>query len=468
MPSKTNDGRQPPRNIFEKRVNRRDALVASSLGVAGFFISACGGSSPSTGGGGTISGKPGTASVMFDMEYGGVPGSMAKYWKKLAAAAQRERSLNVSLSQVNYSNLDARLQAAHAAKDGPTLQTFYPGFPSFPFGVAGSIVPVGPFLRGANKVEDWLFAVDGYQIDGEYWGVPFYAEQALLAANRKVLAEAGIDLGERFESWDEFVSVAERAKQGGIDAPVMIGAADGFNAEKWIQAGSMSEVSGFATLADFAIGNVGVDEPGVATWADWFTDMREKRIMNGDAGDITEQQAITRFLGGEGAFMMVYPGAVFTAKNADDFQIVGYPGGPSPLAAPAAVAGDILMFTSYGEDQEGSADLCDFLMETPQLQMFNKITGEFPCNRNFDSSGLERLPSEAWDLLTSSDPAPVWIHNFMPRAQVTALYDLGPRSVKGEDPDSIRAGYEKRMKTFQEQNAAEASLVQQFVDQLEE
>ena len=445
----------PARDNQGPRYTRRKLLIAGSVGAASMYFA-----------GGAAASSSNNVTVTFDMEYAGTPGSMQRFWTLLAArAAKANRGFTLTTSFVPYANLDARLQSNHAARQGSTLETYYADFPLYPYIVQGAITPVDPYLSGNDKPSDWLFILD-QKINGKYWGVPFYGEQALLAANIAQLHKAGVDVGPNgFPSWTAFTQACAKLKKAG-STPVMMGASDGYNAEKWMLAAEMTGIASLKTLGQFALNDLPVTAPGVSTWADWFQELHKNKWNNSDAANITEQQAITNFLNGKGAMMMLYPGAIFTAKNHADYRIIGFPRGPGPLSAGAAVAADLLMMTSYGANKPAAAKFLTWLQEPAQLALFNQTTGEFPCNTKFDASHLPPLPKQAWDLLTKSKPTPTWAHNYIPREHVAILYDIGPKSVGGAAPAAIRKEYVQKMDAWRSGSTAEVQLLQKFVQGL--
>ena len=443
---------------LDATVTRRRALGLGAAGLGAFYLAACGGSSTGAGAGRDVA-------AVFDFEYAGRPGSMKRYWESLAdrlAASELDARLT-DLQLVPYANMQARLQSNHAARRGPELETWFPDWFTYEFIAQDALVPVEDNV-GAGATDDWLFT---NRIGGKYWGAPFYAEQALLVANRDHLNAAGVEVGRRLESWPSFMDACERIRRRG-ETPITIGVADGFAADKWAQAISMEFMDSVKQLGENLLGELATDEPVISAWIERFGELTAKRYVNADVNDTTDQQALERFLGGEGAFAMIAPGAIF-GERPERFQIVGYWGGPGRYAAPVAVAGDLVLMTAHGENREAAGRVVEFMQEPAQLALFNEVTGELPCNRRFDPDGLGELARASWDLLVEPGDGKVatWPRNYIPTIGVNNVMELAPRAFDGESPAALRAELDGRNAQYRERNSAQASQFQDYLDSIE-
>jgi ABC-type glycerol-3-phosphate transport system substrate-binding protein len=442
---------------WDRAYTRRQALGVGAAGVGAFYLAACGGGSSSSGGR--------DVAAVFDFEYAGKPGSMNRYWKALRDRLEQSDvdARLTDLAFVNYANMEARLNSNHAARRGPTFETWFPNWFIYEFITQDALTPVQDHVRD-GATDDWLFA---QQIDDKYWGMPFYAEQALLIANKRHLEKAGVEIDDRLESWDAFMSACAKVKRTG-ELPVMIGAGDGFACDKWSLASSTEFMDSVKQLPLNLLGELPTDEPVVSAWMDHFNQLSRDGYVNDDVAKITEAQSLDRFLAGEGAFAMLYPGIVFD-KDPEQFRVVGYWNGPGRYAAPIAVSGNLLLMTSYGENKEAAGRIADFMQEPEQLQLFAKITGELPCNRNFDPSGLGELERTAWRLMTNPGPGKVvtWPRDRMPTVSVDVIWELGPKAFTGESPAALRSAYTARLERYREQNSAQMEVYKQYVDTID-
>jgi ABC-type glycerol-3-phosphate transport system substrate-binding protein len=443
---------------WDRAYTRRQALGVGAAGVGAFYLAACGGSSSS--GGGT------DVAAMFDFEYAGKPGSMQRYWQALSDRLARSGvdARLTDLQMVNNANMQARLQSAHAAGRGPTIESWYPDWFTYEFIYQDALSPVEDYV---GSTDDWLVS---NKIDGKYWGAPFYAEQAVLVANRKHLQKAGIDIGvgERPDSWEQFMGYCARIKRTG-EIPIMMGVADGFGAERWAQPITMAFMDSVKTLGESILGKVPTDDPTVSAWMERFNELARDGYVPDDVTKLTEQQSVERFLDGEGVFASLNPGAV-AKEDPETYQVIGYWRGAGRYSAPVAVSGNLVLFTSYGENKEAAGRIVDFMQEPAQLKLFSDITGELPCNSKFDASGLSEIPRTAWNLMNDPGEGKVvtWPRNYVPTVGVNIVFDLAPRAFDGESASVLRADYDERMEKYRDQNSAQAAQLEKYLGSIED
>lgn len=430
---------------------RREAIIGGGIGAAALVLGCNSDDGEGAGGAAPVA-------VTFDYEYAGKPGSMEKYWRELQKRlADADEGVTISdLRFVDFSNMLARLQAAHAAKKGATLETYYQGYYTYLFKTQGAITPIDEYV-GEDEIEDWILT---RPIDGEHWNMPFLAESALVVANRENLEKARVELPERWASYEDMTATFEQIKKAGI-TPVMLGASDGFGIVTWMQAMTMAYSDGYGDLTEFQIGNKSVEDPGVSVWCDQLAQFYRDGYINEDASKIADQQAVDRFIKGEGAFQMLNPGKL---PEDDKWTLVPYWKGPSPLSAEAAVAGSGIVMTSYGDNKEAAGSLLRFMQAGPQLDLFNEVTGELPCNRSFDSARLKGIHAQQWELFSQDDPAPWWPTENVDPAHVQIWIDLGPRIVGGDSPETVRAAYAERIAANREKDAATTEIMEKYAE----
>ena len=316
----------------------------------------------------------GAADVMFDFGYAGLPGSMAEFWRTVQerlAASDRGVTLG-DLTEVPFADITTRLQAAAAAKDGAVLQTMWPNFPTYGFFSQGVLEPLDNWIDPA-EMSTWL--VTGAPFEGHFYSSPLVLDMNPLVVNVAHLRAAGVEYeGGRFGSWESLVGVFDQLKDAGIQ-PVMMGGSDGLNLEKWFMASEMEFLNTKTDLADWGLGNVDVSEPYASAWIDHIVELRDGGYINEDAANLTEVQALERFVQGEGAFAMAFPAAVFNDESGD-FDVAGYWQGPGALSAPMGAEGSGIFMTNYGDNPEAGAEVLRFIHEPEQVQLYLETTGE--------------------------------------------------------------------------------------------
>src|SRR6476661_4044208 len=121
---------------WDRAYTRRQAIGVGAVGIGAFYLAACGGDSGSSGGR--------DVAAVYDFEYAGKPGSMKRYWNMLQerlAASDVDARLS-DLQLVPYANMQARLQSAHAARRGPTIETWFPDWFTYEFISQDALSPV--------------------------------------------------------------------------------------------------------------------------------------------------------------------------------------------------------------------------------------------------------------------------------------------------------------------------------------
>jgi ABC-type glycerol-3-phosphate transport system substrate-binding protein len=263
------------------------------------------------------------------------------------------------------------------------------------------------------------------------------------------------------------VDACRKLKRAGI-LPLMLGASDGFNIHYYTQQSAMEFGNSLAELPGFFIGKTPVDSPVVSGWIDQNEQLRQDGLVNADAGEITEGQALSRFGKGEGAFLMSNIGNISGLSNADDFTIVPLWDGPGAIGSVVAAAADGLMLAKSAENKEAAGKFTEFVHQPPQLELYHKVTGSLPCDRRFDIEPLNRPAREFMLALRDADPVAVWPYEHIPATGVTIGFELGSAVAAGRlSPSEARKSYEERVARYQDQNSQEVEQLTKYVETLE-
>lgn len=441
-----------------EHLTRRQLLRMGGGALAALSLPSCraGGS----GGAAAPQGSQAAQDIALTMGFGyaGRPGTMMQYFRDLRerlGAGERDVRL-ADIGEIDFQSLLPRLQAAHSAQDGPVLESWYQGFNTYQFSSPGFLEPLD-----AHVAEDvrgqWLFSG---QIGGSTYIAPFLTSVLVLAAHTENLTAAGIELPERLESWDAFVEVLQQAKAAGI-TPLMLGAADAFGIERLTLAGSAAHMDSIDQVPRYWLGDGDVAEPVVSEWIRHAVQLRDEGLINADAANVTDVQALSRFEAGEAAFMLLQPSNL---QDPGPLQVVPLWDGPGSLAPRAIVAGSGFEMTSYGANKEAAGRFLEFQHEPEQLALFWELTGNLPCNRNFDPSVLDPFNAAVWDLF-GTDPSPFWWEEHITSTHIGIIFDIGPSIISGRgDANSLVQDYDARCAEARERNRPEAELLAQYLD----
>ena len=449
-------------------ISRREVIRLGAAGLGGLLLAACGdgvtattAAAPGTAAPATAAPAVGAADVMFDFQYAGTPGSMAKFWQSVEQRlASRSNGVTLrELTEVPVADLTTRLQAAAAAKSGAVLQTMWPNFPTYGFFSQGVLEPLDNWIE-PDEMKSWL--VTGAPFDGHYYNAPLVLDMNPLVVNVAHLRAAGVEYeGGRFESWESLVSAFGQLKDAGI-LPVMMGGSDGLNLEKWFMASEMEFLDTKTDLADWGLGDVDVTEPYASAWIDHLVELRDGGYINEDAANLTEVQALERFVQGEGAFAMAFPAAVFNQESSD-FDVVGYWQGPGALSAPMGAEGSGIFITNYGENPAAGAEVIRFLHEPEQVQLYNELTGELPADSGLDTTSLSGMFQRAFGLL-KSDPEP-WFPNDFTHFDIifSVMYPLAQKVIASDASSSeLREEFRVEMEKWRDNNPISIEQLEGF------
>ena len=455
-------------------MSRRQAIKLGAAGVGGSLVVAACGDSDTAAAPAATTAAPGTTvaatvapadaepfDILFDMDYGGTPGSMSQYWRALI---ERFNAAGMGVEvgdarEVGIGDLFTAITAAHTAGEGADIETYFANSPTFGFLSQGVLHPMDDFVGGREEIDHWKFT--GAEFGGKQYHSPFFAEIGMMAVNKKILAAAGVDVPLRWESWEALMAAAQAVKANG-DTPILVGAADGFNAEKWEMAAQMEYMNSPFDLTRWVVGQASADEVYVTSWIDRMGQLVTDEIINDDAGIVTEQEAIDRFVAGEGAMMMLYPAVLFN-QDPEIFDVVGYWKGPGAISAGITTAGTGMVLTNIGRNPEGAGEFIKFLHQPDQLKLFNETTSELPCDDRFDPSGLAPLPAKTWEIL-NQDPEPIWIHDFAgPGIIGPIMYTLGSKLFL-EGPEGIKEQYIREIEDWRERNPENVETVTAFIE----
>jgi ABC-type glycerol-3-phosphate transport system substrate-binding protein len=447
---------------------RRQMLKHGGLGTMGLIIVACTGEEATT----TVPGVAttvgpgetaltGNLAFLFDYGYAGLPGSMAEFFRTAGQNFADQEGIEIEFTEVALADLAGRVTAAHAAGEGPVVQTYYTNYSSYEFFSQGVVEALGPWVGGEEEMQHWLFT--GHSFEGKRYNCPILAEIMMMAVNKDIMGAAGVDVPLRWESWDAMIVALRKVKANG-DLPVMIGSADGFNSEKWMMAGEMEFANDLTDITRWGLGETSIDDPVASSWIDRLDQLLTEGLVNSDAADITEQQALERFAAGEGSVMLLYPGVVF-ALGDEKYDVVGLWQGEGAISAPMAVGGTGIVMTEYGENKEAAGQFLAYLHAPEQSKLFFETTSELPTDDRFDSSILPPMAKKTWDLITA-EPPPYWIHDWLHYDIVFSLqYPLGQKVVAGVSTAAeLKAEYDTLMKDYRAANPEAMELLQGFFD----
>ena len=144
--------------------------------------------------------------------------------KELLEAFQKESGITVEIQSVQNKDLFSRIQVAAATEQAAADVIFLTQE------APSNLVAVGMMrslndLASKDPLESDLLGQEFWNIDGEQYGVPVYAQLVMMDYNKKRLADAGFNSPPG--TWDELRKASYQIKSKGIDKhPIAMKASD--------------------------------------------------------------------------------------------------------------------------------------------------------------------------------------------------------------------------------------------------
>ena len=181
-------------------IARRHVLAAGVAGSAALALAACGGDSG--GSGGEVDGE-GKTLTMWLME--GTNASADAYIEELKTAFADATGATLDVQVQPWDGAHDKFVTAMAGGTGPDVAevgtTWVPEFAD-----AGGIDMLTEDIEAAGLSDGMVDGlVEAGTLDGEMYGMPWYAGVRSILANREMLEEAGVD--SQPESWDDLLTM---------------------------------------------------------------------------------------------------------------------------------------------------------------------------------------------------------------------------------------------------------------------
>ena len=181
-------------------IARRHVLAAGAAGSAALALAACGGDSG--GSGGEVDGE-GKTLTMWLME--GTNASADAYIEELKTAFADATGATLDVQVQPWDGAHDKFVTAMAGGTGPDVAevgtTWVPEFAD-----AGGIDMLTEDIEAAGLSDGMVDGlVEAGTLDGEMYGMPWYAGVRSILANREMLEEAGVD--SQPESWDDLLTM---------------------------------------------------------------------------------------------------------------------------------------------------------------------------------------------------------------------------------------------------------------------
>lgn len=326
-------------------ITRRHALAAGAAGSAALALAACGGGSGGTDGG-EVDGE-GKTITMWLME--GTNASADTYIEELKAAFTEATGATLDVQVQPWDGAHDKFVTAMAGGTGPDVAevgtTWVPEFAD-----AGGLDVLTEDIDAAGLADGLVQGlVEAGTLEGEMYGMPWYAGVRSILANREMLEEAGV--AEQPQSWDDLLAMITTLKEHNPDwIPFPVPGASLFSALPfvWGAGGEIATEDGGEWTAQ-------INSPESVEGLEWYTDLAlEHDSSTAAATTWTETDSLAAFL--QGTVPMFITGswvpATVRADNpemADKLVAFTIPAKDAPVA-PSFLGGSLMC--RFTETQE--------------------------------------------------------------------------------------------------------------------
>ncbi|SHJ24116.1 extracellular solute-binding protein [Wenxinia saemankumensis] len=219
------------------------------------------------------------------------------------------------------------------------------------------------------------------QFDGEVWGLPRAFSTKALFWNRGLFEEAGLDMPDGPQSWDDVMTAAQAITENTDAAGIGIPAAEFDNTMheflNWLYANGGEVID--------AEGNVVFDSPNNVETLQFMADLAPYMEDGPLAYDRAELEPLFR----EGQIAMYTNGGWGRAVTGDvDYGIVPVPAGPSGSGPSTLLITDSLVVFEGSGVEDAAMDLVKYLTETERQAAFDEGGGWTPIRQTAKSDEL--------------------------------------------------------------------------------
>ena len=378
------------------------ALVALAIGLG-----ACGGDDEGDAGGGS-SGAATGASEAWTFEEPSEPITLTVWdrsilslneeWSDQLLADWKAEHPNVKIKFVqqpaDIGQADQAFRAASIARNGPDVTTLYTG---------GMVNSFADFLEPQNDywtsdeiadLSGWDTVRANFDPEGDLLAAPYGAGLYFeVFCNQKNLAKAGVTIDTPPETWEAFLDLMQKVKDGG-ETPVVTGNQEGYMGA-WVLGalvGGSIGTDGFFAMRN---GEKPVDDPAMLTGLQKFAELYSRGLTNDDAGSLKDADGTNMFMGGEGACFISGDwqdsdlGKNLGAKNVLTFPIPVLEGSELVGARTGGPA-SALAVTNYSENKDAAMAFVKFVLSAKELDKSVAFNQAEPSNHaDADQSVIE-------------------------------------------------------------------------------
>lgn len=351
------------------------------IGMMTLSLAACGGSD---------SAKTDDGSYTLTVWYWGeqeAPGYKAYMEEMVRRYEEKNQNVTVEAVLQESDNLYSAFRTAEAAGEGPDIQYMWGGTQAMEDVWKGNVAPLSDYMT-----EEELSVVDSSSLmetnwNGQQWGIPAYGFTYGIAYDKEAMEAVGADPDKPFETWDEFLDVCEKLKEGGY-MPLGMGLKDGY-LPAWIGIFlGQQNLNNVNEMIDLMSGKEKFTDPKYSEWLDKLEELWSKGYINDDILSLDFYQG-QQLIESKKAVMTLhtqaYAVSLEKSLGADKIGFARAPiYGDGELADSIASPSQVYVIPKSAKHKEEAADFLLFLQEEENVKCLYEMANVMMPNSNFN------------------------------------------------------------------------------------
>lgn len=354
-------------------------------GMMVFSLTACGGDSKKSD---TIS--SGDENYTLTVWYWGeqeAPGYQNYMEEMVKRYEEKHQNVKVEAVLQESDNLYSAFRTAEAAGEGPDIQYMWGGTQAMEDVWKGNVAPISDYVT-----EEELSVVDSASLvetnwNGQQWGIPAYSFTYGIAYDKEAMAAVGVDPDRPFDTWEEFIDVCQRLKDGGY-TPLGMGLKDGY-LPAWIGIFlGQQNLDNVNEMIDLMSGKESFTDQKYSEWLDKLEELWNAGYINDDILSLDLYQGQQLIESGKAVMTLhtqAYAVSLEQSMGADKIGFAKAPiYGNSELADSIASPSQVYVIPKSAKHKEEAADFLLFLQEEENVKCLYEMANVMMPNSNFN------------------------------------------------------------------------------------
>lgn len=375
---------------------------------------------------GSDDGSPGTGDVdLSAVEYGGTISIITRYAGDFEAYFQQiadeyttlHPDVTIDLQQESDQGYKDKIKTLTASQSLPDIYFTWAGNYASQFYDNGLVLDLTSVIAPGTEWGDTFAesALDAYNDDGTYYGVPFALDAKFMVYNEALFAEAGVEVPSDIEG---LIDTCTALSDAGV-TPMAFGNIDGWPALHYITQLNSYNVPADVMTADFDPETAAWDDPGYVQSLEQFGEILDTCTVTGSDANgsdyYTERDAFSR---GEAAMFYVENlefGATVpegSQAEADGYGIFKLPSAADAAGDTGALTGapDGFLINSESENAALAVDFMRFVTSEDNAAALTALTGiPSPIEGSLTEDNSSAQLQDSIDVLQSASAMSIWL-----------------------------------------------------------